>query len=139
MENSVVKYKDFLELIFSFITLLATVYTAFVAKKIGEKANEISKNSLRPYLDIRLVSLKGTTYIRVVNNGLGTAIIRNVQIIYKGELFDSIIDLLNKYFVYNNFKEEFNDSIISLIVGELNLKRESIAPQNSIYFIRIKS
>ena len=132
VKNFIIKHKDFLEIFFSFITLLATVYTAFVAKKIGEKANEISKNSLRPYLDIRFVRLRETTYIKVVNNGLGTAIIRNIEIVYKGESFDSFTDLLDKYFVYRNFKEELNNLTISLIASTKNLKKESIAPQNSI-------
>ena len=132
VENFIIKHKDFLEIFFSFLTLLATVYTAFAAKKIGEKANEISKNSLRPYLNIDFRKTKEETYIKITNNGLGTAIIRNIKITYKDETFDSIADLLHKHFSYKLFEEVQNSLNVSLRIANIDLKRESIAPQNSI-------
>lgn len=137
VENFIIKHKDFLEIFFSFLTLLATVYTAFAAKKIGEKTNEISKNSLRPYLDIILGKYEEKTYIKITNNGLGTAIIKEIQIKYREETFDSILELLEKHFspriVKGTNVDFYSKGSFSTYVEDL--KNRSVAPQDSIILL----
>lgn len=85
---------DILGIIFSIASFFTTVY-------IGIKANEISKNSLRPYLSIVLGDYMNHLYIKITNSGLGPGVIKNIKFIYKLHHFSSIVDLIKI------FKEEY--------------------------------
>ncbi len=85
---------DILGIIFSIASFFATIY-------IGIKANEISKNSLRPYLSIVLGDYMNHLYIKITNSGLGPGVIKNIKFFYKLHHFSSIVDLIKI------FKEEY--------------------------------
>lgn len=79
---------DILEIIFSIASFFATIY-------IGIKANEISKNSLRPYLSIVLGDYTNHLYIKITNSGLDPGVIKEIKFEYKQNITYSLINLID--------------------------------------------
>lgn len=117
-------------MIISGLTLLMTY-------KISTRANNISKNSVRPYLDIIIGDYNNHTYIKIKNNGLGTAIIKNIDFIYENKLTNEsmytsdIITIINEYNKYINPSE--NDNKYVTFVEDI--KGRGIGPQDEIIIL----
>ena len=130
MENKYSTMIDFFSMIISGLTLLMTY-------KISTRANNISKNSVRPYLDIIIGDYNNHTYIKIKNNGLGTAIIKNIDFIYENKLTNEsmytsdIITIINEYNKYINPSE--NDNKYVTFVEDI--KGRGIGPQDEIIIL----
>lgn len=130
MENKYSTMIDFFSMIISGLTLLMTY-------KISTRANNISKNSVRPYLDIIIGNYNNHTYIKIKNNGLGTAIIKNIDFIYENKLTNEsmytsdIITIINEYNKYINPSE--NDNKYVTFVEDI--KGRGIGPQDEIIIL----
>lgn len=129
MENDYSTTIDFLSMIISGFTLLMTY-------KISSRANDISKNSVRPYLDIILGDYNNHTYIKIKNNGLGTAIIKNIYFVYNKDLYIctfDIITFIKEYNRYINFSKNSIDNKYVTFVEDI--EGRGIGPQDEIIIL----
>lgn len=115
------------ELGISLLTLIATIFISIKAYKVSKKANEISSNAIKPYLNIIVGDYNNKTYVKIRNSGLGTAIIKDIKFVRENVNAESIMKLAELYDSelgrenYNTFVED--------------IKERGIAPQEDIIIL----
>lgn len=129
MENTYSTMIDFFSMIINGLTLLMTY-------KISTRANDISKNSVRPYLDIILGDYNNRTYIKIKNTGLGTAIIKNIDFIYNKDFYICTSDIITFINEYNNYIHSSENRIDNKYVTFVeDIKGRGIGPQDEIIIL----
>lgn len=115
------------ELGISILTLIATIFISVKASGVSKKTNEISRNAIKPYLNIMVGDYNNKTYVKIRNSGLGTAIINDIKFVRENMNSDCIMKLAELYDSqlvnenYNTFVED--------------IKGRGIAPQEDIIIL----
>lgn len=116
-----------MELGISILTLIATIFISVKASGVSKKTNEISRNAIKPYLNIMVGDYNNKTYVKIRNSGLGTAIINDIKFVRENMNSDCIMKLAELYDSqlvnenYNTFVED--------------IKGRGIAPQEDIIIL----
>ena len=118
---------ELLSLTIEVVTLAVTALIAIKAYEVSKKANIISINAVRPYLNIIVGDYNNKTYVKIRNSGLGTAIIKDIKFVRKNVNAESIMELAESYDStlvkknYNTFVED--------------IKERGIAPQEDVIIL----
>ncbi len=109
-------------IIIDFFSMIISGFTLLMTYKISSRANNISKNSVRPYLDIIIGNYSECTYIKIKNNGLGTAIIKNIIFTYENKNLinqpicaSNIIDAIIKYNEHITSENKINNKYVTFV------------------------
>lgn len=128
--------KEIFSLIIGACSMIVSALTLWMTYKISNRANVISKNSVRPYLDIIIGNYNYCTYIKIKNNGLGTAIIKNIYFVYNKDLYictSDIITFIKEYNRHINFSKNSIDNKYVTFVEDI--KGRGIGPQDEIIIL----
>lgn len=115
------------ELEISLLTLIATIFISIKTHKVSKKANEISSNAIKPYLNIIVGDYNNKTYVKIRNSGLGTAIIKDIKFVHEDRNAESIMELA-KLCNFTLVKKNYNTFVE-------DIKERGIAPQEDVIIL----
>lgn len=118
---------ELLSLTIEVVTLAVTALIAIKAYEVSKKANIISINAVKPYLNIIVGDYTNRTYVKIRNSGLGTAIIKDIKFKRVNESTKSIMKLAELYdteLVKKNYDTFVED-----------IEKRGIAPQEDIVIL----
>lgn len=126
-------------IIIDFFSMIISGFTLLMTYKISSRANNISKNSVRPYLDIIIGNYSNCTYIKIKNNGLGTAIIKNIIFTYENKNLinqpicaSNIIDAIIKYNKHITSENKIDNEYVTFVE---DIKNRGIGAHDEIIIL----
>ena len=134
---------NFLDAIFSIGTIVLSVVAIIISIITFRSQKKHNKNSVRPILNIIFGDYENNIYVRVDNNGVGPAIIKNIECTYcteKGMVTKkSLIDLISYWISTQNNSEYLSRRIDCFSDFVEDISGRTIAPDHSIVLLKLSN
>lgn len=140
---SIVQSISWPDIIIAFCSLLTSVVAVVISINTYQSQKEHNKNSVRPILDIVLGDYEDNLYIRVVNNGVGPAIITDISCISKkadGEKTSkSLVDLIPYSATVKRLNSESIADLRTYTDFVEDISGRTISPDHGIVLLRMEN
>ena len=132
---------NFIEAMFSFGSIILSVVALVVSTVTFCSQKKHKKNSVRPILNIVFGDYENNIYVRVDNNGVGPAIIKNIECTYCSEkemvTKKSLIDLFEEWISTQVDADYISEKIACFTDFVENIAGRTIAPDHEIVLLKL--